>query len=268
MVEANSLDPTHDPQAQSAWETYKQSRSSQARDALIVHYVPLVKYVAGRVAVGLPANVDYDDLVSFGIFGLLDAIEKFDEARGVKFETYAITRIRGAIIDGLRSLDWVPRSVRQKAREVEDVIASLEARLGRAATDEEVSQALGMKLEEYHRLLSEMSGLSVTSLDEMWSADPDEEPKLPLSRRVEDRSGDDPTQPIEESEVKRLLMEAIDHLPERERLVIALYYYEELTLKEIGLVLDVSESRISQIHTKAIMRLRSRLNRLRESLVP
>ncbi len=262
-----TLDIGREAEVEKAWELYKATGCPEAREMLILYYVPLVKYVAGRVSVGLPANVDFDDLVSYGTFGLVDAVEKFDIVRGVKFETYAVARIRGAMIDGLRSVDWVPRSVRQKARDLEKTIAELEARLGRPATDAEVSEALSISIPEYHELLSEVKAVSVASLDEAWSGDPDEEGKLRFGQMIENPDSEDPTLRVEEVEVKQFLSEAIDQLPERERLVVALYYYEALTLKEIGEILGVSESRVSQIHTKAILRLRGRLGRYRQSLV-
>ena len=266
-MEGGVFDGNYRSKLEQVWELYKSSGSLEARDELILAYVPLVKYVAGRVSVGLPSNVDFDDLVSYGFFGLVDAVERFDPDRGVKFETYAVSRIRGAVIDGLRSVDWVPRSVRQKAKELETAVAELEAKLGRPATDVEVSEALGVGLDEYHELLSQVKGITLASLDEVWSGDPDEEGKLRFGQMIEDTWSEDPGARVEDVEVKRVLAEAIDQLPERERLVIALYYYEGLTLKEIGEVLGVSESRISQIHTKAIVRLRGRLHRYRESLV-
>lgn len=250
-----------------AWHEYKANGSALDRERLILAYLPLVKYVAGRVSVGLPPNVDFDDLLSYGVFGLVDAIEKFDLDRKVKFETYAAARIRGAMIDGLRAIDWVPRSVRQKAKELEQTISSLEAQLGRPATDAEVSRALGIDLDEYERLLFEVKGTTLASLDEMWSGDSKDEGNMSIGQVIENVESDDPMAKVEAIEVKRVLAEAIDELPERERTVVALYYYEGLTLKEIGLVLGVTESRISQIHTKAIMRLRGRLSRFQESLV-
>ncbi len=266
-MEGGVLDGTHQEKIAQAWERYKNDGSLEARDELILAYVPLVKYVAGRISVGLPSNVDFDDLVSYGFFGLVDAVEKFDPDRGVKFETYAVARIKGAVIDGLRSVDWVPRSVRQKAKELESTVAALEGKLGRPATDQEISEALGISLEQYYELLSQVKGISLASLDEVWTGDPDEEGKLRFGQMIEDKWSEDPGATVEDVEVKRVLAEAIDQLPERERLVIALYYYEGLTLKEIGEVLGVSESRISQIHTKAIVRFRGRLHRYRESLV-
>lgn len=266
-MDYEALDPGRKVEVEKAWELYKETGSPTAREALILHYVPLVKYVAGRVAIGLPATVEFDDLVSYGLFGLVDAVEKFDVVRGVKFETYAAARIRGAVIDGLRSSDWVPRSVRQKARELEQAVADLEARLGRSATDEEVSEALSISLAEYYELLLQVKGVSLASLDEVWSGDPDEDGALHFGQMVENPRSEDPTALLERIEVKRILSSAIDQLPERERLVVALYYYEGLTLKEIGETLGVSESRVSQIHTKAIIRLRGRLGRYRQSLV-
>lgn len=266
-MDYDALDSRREAEVKLAWEAYKATGSPEAREKLILFYVPLVKYVAGRVSVGLPANVDFDDLVSYGIFGLVDAVERFDQERGVKFETYAVARIRGAVIDGLRSVDWVPRSVRQKAKELEKTVASLEARLGRPATDAEVSEALEISIDEYHELLGDIKGISLASLDEVWTGDPDEDGKLRFGQMIENPDSDDPTLKVEDVEVKRVLAEAIDQLPERERLVVALYYYEGLTLKEIGEVLGVSESRVSQIHTKAILRLRGRLGRFRQSLV-
>ena len=255
-----------EPVEQELWQDYLTTRSQSAREALILRFAPLVKYVAGRVAIGLPPNVDFDDLVSFGVFGLMDALDKFDPARGIKFETYAIARIRGAILDGLRSNDWVPRSIRQKARELERICADLENRLGRSATDIEISQAMSITLDQFHALLSEVSCTTLTSLDELWMVHSNEEESVRVMDMVRDAESDDPTRLVEIEEVKRQLAAAIAKLPDRERLVVALYYYEGLTLKEIGEILDISESRVSQIHTKAVFRLRGRLSRWRRSL--
>ncbi|WP_324717740.1 RNA polymerase sigma factor WhiG [Carboxydochorda subterranea] len=241
------------------WKEFKEHRSPHLREQLILEYAPLVKHVAGRLAVVLPPYVEFDDLVSYGIFGLVEAVERYDFERGVKFETYAAARIRGAIIDGLRAADWVPRSVRHKARELEKKLAQLESQLGRAASDEEIANALGISMQEYDRLMSELAGAQLVSLDEVWVADPEEESQLKLMETVSDAASPSPAEEAEERDLERMLAQAIDRLPERERLVIALYYKEGLTLKEIGRVLGVTESRVCQIHTKAIVRLRSHL---------
>lgn len=256
---AEALAPGMSPHLVRLWKRYKKTRSPELRERLILEYAPLVKHVAGRLAVMLPPHVEFDDLVSYGMFGLVEAVERYDFERGVKFETYAAARIRGAIIDGLRSADWVPRSVRQKARALEKELIRLESRLGRAASDDEIAQALGMTVQEYDRLLAELSGASLVSLDEVWVADPEEESQLRLLETVSNESAASPEDSLEEKELERLLAEAIDRLPERERLVVALYYHEGLTLKEIGRVLGVTESRVCQIHTKAILRLRAYL---------
>ncbi len=247
------------------WQNYLVSKSPATREAIILKYAPLVKYVAGRVAIGLPSNVEFDDLVSFGVFGLMDAIEKFDLSRGIKFETYAIARIRGAILDGLRSNDWVPRSVRQKARELERVCAELENYLGRSATDQEISEAMNISIQDFYQLLSEVSCTTLSSLDELWMVHSNEDDSVRVLDLVKNNDSEDPLHQVEIEEVKTTLANAIDSLPERERMVIALYYYEGLTLKEIGEIMEISESRVSQIHTKAIFRLRGRLNRWRKS---
>lgn len=245
------------------WQEYHQKKTSAAREVLILEYAPLVKYVAGRVAIGLPSNVEYDDLVSYGIFGLMDAIEKYDHLRGIKFETYAIARIRGAILDGLRSNDWVPRSVRQKAKELERTCLELENRLGRYATDQEVAEALHISIDEFYQLLSEVSCTTLSSLDEIWLTRNPEDDSVRVLDLVENESSINPENQVEIEELREALTKAIDALSERERMVITLYYYEGLTLKEIGEILSISESRVSQIHTKAIFRLQGRLTRWR-----
>jgi RNA polymerase sigma factor for flagellar operon FliA len=240
------------------WHRYKQAGDLQAREQLLEEYIPLVKYVAGRLAMNLPSSVDVGDLESFGFFGLLDALEKYDAARNTKFETYATTRIRGAIIDGLRSLDWVPRSTRSKARLVESQIYELTNDLGRTPTNEEVAAALGLGLEEYYGILSELKGANLFSLDEAAASDQTAD-NLKILDLVVDQALLPDQQVVEQESVEELAA-AIEELPEREQLVLALYYHEDLTLKEIGHVLQVSESRVSQIHTKAIMTLRKRLS--------
>ena len=241
------------------WRRYKSAPDKDVRDRLILTYAPLVKYVAGRLGAGLPAHVDESDLVSYGLLGLIDAIERFNPERNVKFETYAISRIRGAIIDELRSLDWVPRSVRARARAIERAIAQLEARLMRAPTDEEIAAKLGLSQEELDESLLEISRSSIGALDELWSSPTGSGDAVALVDALEDPHAVAPGGEIETTELKETIGEGIAALPEREKLVITLYYYEELTLREIGEVLGVTESRVSQLHTKAILRLKARL---------
>lgn len=244
------------------WKEYKATGSTEARDKLILHYAPLVKYVAGRLYVKVPPNIEQADLVSCGVFGLIDAIEKFDLSKNIKFETYAIARIKGAIIDELRSLDWIPRSVRHKAKELEKVYTSLEGKLKRTPTDTEVCRALRISKTKLRDMLSQIGSTAVVSLDETFSVGKDREGRVGLIDVVEDTSSIKPASMFELEEMRSLLAQAIDRLPEREKTVIALYYYEGLTLKEIGEVLGVTESRVSQMHTKAILQLRAKLKQV------
>ena len=241
------------------WEHFKETGDTATRERLILHYAPLVKYVAGRVGVGLPPNIEQADLVSYGIFGLIDAIEKFDIHRAIKFETYAISRIRGAIIDELRAIDWIPRSVRYKAREVERAYAALEAELRRTPTEPEVAERLGIALEDLHQIFSQVSYVNVVALDELLTVGGEKGDKLSLVDTLEDTKAEDPVTAFEAEETKFLLARAINQLPEREKIVVTLYYYEGLTLAEIGRVLGVTESRICQMHTKAVLQLRAKL---------
>ncbi|HVW81293.1 MAG TPA: RNA polymerase sigma factor WhiG [Mycobacteriales bacterium] len=241
------------------WRSFKDSGDQALRERLILHYSPLVKYVAGRVGVGLPPNIEQSDLVSYGIFGLIDAIEKFDISRAIKFETYAISRIKGAIIDELRAIDWIPRSVRYKAREVEKAYAALESRLHRTPTEAEVAAELGIALEELHAIFSQVSFVNVIALDELLNVGGERGDKLSLVDTLEDTKAEDPVAVFETEETKYLLARAINTLPEREKIVVTLYYYEGLTLAEIGQVLGVTESRICQMHTKAVLQLRGKL---------
>jgi RNA polymerase sigma factor FliA len=243
---------------QSLWLEYRRTGDQKLRDRLILTYAPLVKYVAGRLGSGLPAHVDDDDLVSYGLLGLIGAIERFDPGRDIKFETYAMARIRGSIIDELRSMDWVPRSVRARARDIERAIGELEGRLGRAPTDEEISGRLGLSQDELNENLSEISRTSIAALDELWTVSSGGD-QIALIDTIEDTQGPNPQSMLAETELKEAIGEAIARLPEREKLVVTLYYYEELTLREIGEVLGVTESRVSQLHTKAILRLKARL---------
>src|SRR6201988_2683958 len=245
--------------SRSLWIEYRRTRDKALRDRLILTYAPLVKYVAGRLGSGLPAHVEEGDLVSYGLLGLISAIERYDPERDVKFETYAITRIKGAIIDELRALDWVPRSVRARAREIEKVHAKLEHQLHRTPTDEEMARELKISLEEFQEALVKISTSTVVALDELWAVSASSGDAVSLLDTLHDPDAPDPEAMLAQSELKDRLADAIAALPEREKLVIALYYYENLTLREIGEVLGVTESRISQLHTKAVLRLKSRL---------
>ena len=237
------------------WEEFKATASPAARERLILHFAPLVKYVASRVATGLPATVEQADLVSYGMFGLIDALEKFEPARGNKFETYAIPRIKGAIIDELRAMDWVPRSVRFKHREIEKAYTDLETMLKRAPSEKEMAERLGMSLGELHDVITQISFVSVLALDEMLSVGSDRGEQISLLDTLADRSVD-PTTGLEGQETRGLLAAAINSLSEREKIVVTLYYFEGLTLAEIGDILGVTESRVCQIHTKAVGQLR------------
>ena len=244
------------------WAEFKQSEVSGARESarerLILHYAPLVKYVASRVATGLPASVDQADLVSYGMFGLIDALEKFDPGRGNKFETYAIPRIKGAIIDELRAMDWVPRSVRFKAREIEKAYSDLESIHKRAPTETEVAARLGVTLRELHEVINQISFVQVVQLDEILSVGSDRGEQVSLLDTLADR-GTDPTTSLEGQETRGMLAAAINSLSEREKIVVTLYYFEGLTLAEIGEILSLTESRVCQIHTKAVGQLRLQL---------
>jgi RNA polymerase sigma factor FliA len=247
---------------QSLWRAYRVNKGDKAiRDRLILTYAPLVKYVAGRLGSGLPAHVDEGDLVSYGLLGLIGAIERYDPDRDVKFETYAIARIKGSIIDELRALDWVPRSVRARARDIERAIAELERKLRRAPTDEEIAEKLGISQDELEESLTDISRSSIAALDELWTVSSGGGgDQVALIDTIEDTEAPDPQGSLSQTEMKEAIGEAIARLPEREKLVVTLYYYEELTLREIGEVLGVTESRVSQLHTKAILRLKARLS--------
>jgi RNA polymerase sigma factor for flagellar operon FliA len=241
------------------WRRYKDDGDEGARERLVVAYSPMVKFVAGRLGAGLPSHVEDADLISYGLVGLIGAIERFEPERGIKFETFAMTRIRGAIIDELRSLDWVPRSVRSRAREIETAQAKLEHELQRAPTEAELASKLNLTEEELQSALLEIANSSVYALDELWTVSDSSGDQVSLLDTIADDSAADPQEALASTEVKDLLTAAIGGLPEREQLVVALYYYENLTLREIGEVLGVTESRVSQLHTKAVMRLKSSL---------
>ena len=254
-----TIPPAVDDELSIRWEVFKATADVDAREKLILHYAPLVKYVASRVATGLPSSVDQADLVSYGMFGLIDALEKFEPGRGNKFETYAIPRIKGAIIDELRAMDWVPRSIRFKARELEKAQADLEAMLKRQPTEQELAERLGMSRRELHDMVSQISFVSVLALDEVVSAGSDRGEQVSLIDTLADK-GIDPTWGLESQETRGLLAAAINSLSEREKIVVTLYYFEGLTLAEIGEILGVTESRVCQIHTKAVGGLRGQLS--------
>jgi RNA polymerase sigma factor FliA len=253
-----TIPPAVDDELGMRWDAFKSEDDLDAREKLILHYAPLVKYVASRVATGLPASVDQHDLVSYGMFGLIDALEKFEPGRGNKFETYAVPRIKGAIIDELRAMDWVPRSIRFKARELEKAQADLEAMLKRQPSEEELADRLGMSRQELHAMVSQISFVSVLALDEVVSSGSDRGDQVALIDTIADK-GLDPTWGLESQETRGLLAAAINSLSEREKIVVTLYYFEGLTLAEIGEILGVTESRVCQIHTKAVGGLRGQL---------
>jgi RNA polymerase sigma factor for flagellar operon FliA len=247
-------------ESQALWREYAKTKDQGVRDRLILTYAPLVKYVAGRLGSGLPAHVDENDLVSYGLLGLIGAIERFDPERDIKFETYAIARIKGSIIDELRAMDWVPRSVRSRARDIERAIGELERKLHRAPSDEEIAEKLGVSTDDLNESLSEIGRSSIAALDELWTVSSSGGgDQVALIDTIEDTQGPEPQSELAQTELREALGEAIARLPEREKLVVTLYYYEELTLREIGEVLGVTESRVSQLHTKAILRLKARL---------
>lgn len=241
--------------------TEEQKLNPKVRGKIINEFAPLIKYIASRIAIRLPPHIDLNDLINAGVIGLIDAIEKFDAAKQIKFKTYAEFRIRGAILDELRSMDWVPRSVRQKARKVEDAYARLEYALGRPASDDEVAKEMNVDMETFHRLLSETASVSLLSLDDLGEDDTDLSKRNLLEFIIQDDK-DWPSHKIRYAEVSTMVAKSIQSLPEKERMVISLYYYDELTMKEIGHVLKFTESRVSQIHTKAILRLRSKMQKI------
>lgn len=257
MTGATRVPERSETEIQELWERFKETEDPEAREGLILHYASLVKFVAGRVRAGLPRNVDSQDLVSYGTFGLIDAIDKFDLERGYKFETYAVNRIKGAILDELRALDWVPRSVRARAREIQRSLSELEHALQRSATDEELAEHMDMPLEQLRDQLGELSNLGFVALDDLLN--PGERDSGSIGDLLADPKAHDPSGSFEKEETRYLLADAINRLPERDRLVVTLYYYEGLTLAEIGTVLAVTESRVCQIHTKAVMSLRNRM---------
>lgn len=239
-------------------QAYGAQSTDAKREMQLMEYLPLVKYIAGRIAIGLPKSVELDDLINAGVVGLIEAYNNFDPTKGVKFESYASMRIRGAILDELRAVDWAPRSTRAKSREMERTISSLENRLGRSPTDEEVAENLDVSLDDLYKLLGDLSSTTLLSLDELTYGSDDDKP-VPLVDTLQSADRSDALSELERDEMRNLLVDSIGLLSDQERLVVALYYYEELTLKEIGQVMELSESRVSQIHTKAVLSLRAKL---------
>lgn len=236
------------------WDSYAKSKSPEIREKLILEYAPLVKLVAGRLSMYLGYNVEYDDLVSYGIFGLIDAIDKFDSMKAVKFETYASLRIRGAILDQIRKMDWIPRTIRQKQKKIDAAMKDIEAATGRAATDEEIAKSLGISDEDYLSWQSQMKITGVVSLNEFMESGSE----IPAEQTDQHRF-ESPEDVVEKDELKKVLQQALELLTEKEKKVILLYYYEDLTLKEISNVLEVSESRISQLHTRALQKMKAKM---------
>jgi RNA polymerase sigma factor for flagellar operon FliA len=229
------------------------------RDGLILQYTPLIKFIANRIAIRLPPHIDINDLISSGVLGLIDAIEKYDPTREAQFKTYAEFRIRGSMLDELRSMDWVPRSVRQRSNQIQKALARLEQELGRPAEDDEVAESLGMDVDEFLKMVSRSAGMAILSLDEVIDYSGEGEGGRTILDTLSGLEEDDPQAKHAFDELKRLLAQAIDALPERERLVLSLYYHEEMSMKEIGQVIEVTESRVSQIHSKAVARIKGRL---------
>ncbi|MBQ8878824.1 MAG: FliA/WhiG family RNA polymerase sigma factor [Lachnospiraceae bacterium] len=236
------------------WDDYAKTKSPEIREKIILEYAPLVKLVAGRLSMYLGYNVEYDDLVGYGVFGLIDAIDKFDFMKEVKFETYASLRIRGAILDQIRKMDWIPRTIRQKQKKIDAVMKEIESTKGRAATDEEIAQGLGISQDEYSAWQSQMKITGVVSLNEFM----DSGSEIPADQSNQ-RRFDSPEEVIEKEELKKVLQDALELLTEKEKKVILLYYYEDLTLKEISNILEVSESRVSQLHTRALQKLKTKM---------
>jgi len=241
------------------WTEYKEHSSATARDKLLAEYTPLVRYTAQRMAINLPKSVQLGDLIGAGVIGLIKAVESFDSGRETKFETYATHKIRGAILDDLREQDWIPRSIRQKARMIKNAYAELEKKIGRTPYDNEVAEHLKLKPIEFEELLSEVAPTTIISLNEVISDNYGESTNMSLIDTLEDESAENPLDRLSLEEIKKVLADALLSLPENERQVIALYHYEELTLKEIGIAMNITESRVSQIHSKAMLKLKAKL---------
>lgn len=244
------------------WEEYIKTNSDKLREQIIIEYVPLVKLVAGRLNMYLGYTVEYDDLVSYGVFGLIDAIDKFDYGKGIKFETYASLRIRGSILDQIRKMDWIPRSVRQKQKQIENAIAKLEKEKGANIKDKDIAEELGISVDEY-RSWEGMANISnIASLDEFM-----EQGTEGTVKEFRNTTYLEPEDAVDRDEIKKMLVDALELLTEKEKKVVLLYYYEDLTLKEVASVLEVSESRISQLHSKALEKMKKHLGEYFELLM-
>ena len=248
--------------AEKVWQAYGKTKDPQLKEKLIIEYAPLVKYVAGRLSVHIGQHVEYEDLISYGVFGLIDAIDKFNFEKGVKFETYASLRIRGSIIDSIRKMDWVPRTLRQKNKQLEAAYTELEFALGHEPTAENLAEKLNISVDEVNDMLKKSSVVSLISLDDYL----DQNHEISFSGAPQNPQTESPESQYERQEVRQMLTDAIDKLSEKEKRVITLYYFEDLTLKEISSIMGVSESRISQIHSKAVLRLQSKLGRFKSIL--
>jgi RNA polymerase sigma factor for flagellar operon FliA len=247
------------------WEKYKSNNSQKAKEKLILEYIPLVKHIAGKIIVDLPDRFDFEDLVNYGVLGLIDAIDRFDHQRGIKFSTYAVPRIKGAIYDELRRIDWVPTQVRRKSKQLSRALRELENELGRSPTDEEIRNKLDLTVEEFRNFLQEVNIPENISLEKFIS--PQAKDSVKLKDMIQDDSEVEPDQVFAYNQIKEVLGNAIDKLPEKEKLVVSFYYYEDLTLQEIGEIMELTTARISQLHTKAIFRLRGHLSQKKEVLV-
>jgi len=234
------------------------------KDQIVLEHAPLIRYIVNRIAVRLPSHIDLDDLHNTGVIGLMDAIDKYDPEKNCKFKTYAEFRIKGAILDQLRSLDWVPRSVRQKSRRLDRAYVEVEQRLGHQASEDEVADALGLQIDKFHELLNQVRGISLVNLEEIRGTNQDGDRAGTFTDIVEDVNAENPFASFKLSETKQVIASTIASLPDKERLVISLYYYEDLNMKDIGQILGITESRVCQIHTKSVLRLRAKLKALIE----